>query len=66
MSTSKEVLLMESIVKELAAMTPTAPSEVSGDLDCFFCNAWSPNELIDHEADCLWRRAVEVSRRVPP
>ncbi len=44
------------IVEKIATMDPDSPSEIDGDIHCFFCNAWIG--LGDqHALDCAWVEA---------
>jgi hypothetical protein len=51
------------IAEALAELRPITPSEVDGSLSCFFCVAYEPEDVSDHERDCLWRAAVELTKR---
>lgn len=54
----------KDIIARLAAMVPTAPSEIDGDLSCFFCGAWSPERPRGdkHKPDCIWQAAVDLAK----
>lgn len=58
----------EKIIKTLAEMDPAAPSEIDGDLYCFFCGVPLTCHTLtcrtregDHEPDCIWMAAKRVS-----
>lgn len=58
----------EALLRKMAGLDPTSPSETTGDADCFFCGAWV--SLGDeHRPDCLWLRAkaiAETSKQPDP
>lgn len=41
---------------------PFVPSEIDGDLSCFFCGSYSAvsRELVEHEKDCIFVRARDL------
>lgn len=57
------MLTPEEIVAKLAEFEPTAPSETDGTPYCFFCSAYIPKTVADHDADCIWREAVGLVGR---
>jgi hypothetical protein len=47
------------IIEKIAAMEPGVPSEIDGDVSCYFCFAWIG--LGDkHTDDCVWEHARKI------
>jgi hypothetical protein len=48
------------IIEKIAAMDPDIPSEIDGDISCYFCRAWAAPTVVERDRDfSAMKRSLE-------